>query len=279
MAVLLALLSAAGYGAGDFCAGLASRRFDPGPVSAATQAIALVAAAVSLTIVRGHSPTAGELWWGAASGVGSGVGVLALYRGLASGQMSVAATLSAVLAAVVPAIVGLALGNRLTAGAAIGIVIAVPAIAMVSWQPGSADPSAVRAGVAYGALAGLGFALLFIALDQAGTRAGAWPLIPSQAVAVLLVAPFAWSAVAKGGRPSRRAVALTVAGGILGGLANILFLAATGRGQLAIVAVMTALYPSVTIVLARFGLGERWSRVQGAGLLTAAAAIVLVTVG
>src|SRR5450631_515109 len=124
MAVLLALLSAAGYGAGDFCAGLASRRFDPGPVSAATQAIALVAATVSLTIVRGHSPTAGELWWGAASGVGSGVGVLALYRGLASGHMSVAATLSAVLAAVIPAIVGLALGNRLTAGAAIGIVIA-----------------------------------------------------------------------------------------------------------------------------------------------------------
>jgi hypothetical protein len=74
--------------------------------------------------------------------------VLALYRGLASGQMSVAATLSA--------------------------------IAMVSWQPGSADPSAVRAGVLYGALAGLGFALLFVALDQAGTHAGAWPLSPAR---------------------------------------------------------------------------------------------------
>jgi len=39
-----------------------------------------------------------------------------------------------------------------------------------------------------------------------------------------------------------------------------------------------ALSERAMALLARFGLGERWSRVQGAGLLTAAAAIVLVTV-
>jgi hypothetical protein len=33
--------------------------------------------------------------------------------------------------------------------------------------------------------------LLFIALDRAGTRSGAWPLIPGQAVALLSVLPFA----------------------------------------------------------------------------------------
>ena len=241
MAVLLALLSAVGYGAGDFCAGLASRRYDAGPVSAATQTIALVAAAVSLAIVHGHTPTAGELWWGAASGIGSGVGVLALYRGLAAGQMSVTATLSAVLAAVVPAIVGLALGNRLTAGAAIGIVVAVPAIAMVSWQPGSADPRAVRAGAAYGTLAGAGVRAA-VHRARSGRDAGRGVAADPQSGRWRCCS----SPRSRGrrwcGRVGRHAErwSLAAAGGVLGGLANILFLAATGRGELAIVAVLTA---------------------------------------
>jgi drug/metabolite transporter (DMT)-like permease len=278
MAVLLALLAAAGYGAGDFAAGLASRRFASGPVAAVTQTLGLVIVAVALLIFPGSGPSAPALWWGAASGLGSAVGALALYRGLASGQMSVVAAVSAVLSAVIPTIVGLALGDRLTVGAATGIVIAVPAIAMVSWQPGAADPRAARAGLLYGGIAGLGFALLFIALDRAGTRAGAWPLLPGQVVAVLLVLPVARRGLAGVGRPSRGASGLMVGAGILSGIASLLFLAATGHGQLAIVAVLTAMYPAVTILLSRTLLAERWSRVQGAGLVTAATAIVLVSV-
>lgn len=187
------------------------------------------------------------------------------------------AVLTAVLAAVIPAIVGLALGDHLTIGAAAGIVIAIPAIGLVSWQPQPAERSAARAGLLYGALAGLGFALLFIALDRAGTRAGACPLIPGQVVALLLIAPFAYRGLPRAGRPSRGALALGA--GVLGGAANLLFLAATGDGQLAIVAVLTALYPAVTVVIARALLSERWTRLQACGLLTAAAAIVLVTAG
>ena len=189
------------------------------------------------------------------------------------------AVLTAVLAAVIPAIVGLALGDHLTIGAAAGIVIAIPAIGLVSWQPQSAERSAARAGLLYGALAGLGFALLFIALDRAGTRAGAWPLIPGQVVALLLIAPFAYRGLPRAGRPSRATGALALGAGVLGGAANLLFLAATGHGQLAIVAVLTALYPAVTVLLARALLSERWTRLQACGLLTAAAAIVLVTAG
>jgi drug/metabolite transporter (DMT)-like permease len=43
-------------------------------------------------------------------------------------------------------------------------------------------------------------------------------------------------------------------------------LAATGAGQLAIVAVVTALYPAVTILPARLTLQERWSWLQIIGL-------------
>lgn len=277
--VVLGLLAAVAYGTSDFAAGLASRRFAPGPVTGVAQALGLITAAAAVLLFPGVGPRAAVLGWGAVSGLGSALGTLSLYHGLSVARMSVVAALSAVLTAVIPAIVGLALGDHLTIGAAAGIVIAIPAIGLVSWQPQSAERSAARAGLLYGALAGLGFALLFIALDRAGTRAGAWPLIPGQVVALLLIAPFAYRGLPRAGRPSRATGALALGAGVLGGAANLLFLAATGHGQLAIVAVLTALYPAVTVLLARALLSERWTRLQACGLLTAAAAIVLVTAG
>jgi len=64
--------------------------------------------------------------------------------------------------------------------------------------------------------------------------------------------------------------------GIAGAVASLLFLVATGAGQLAVVAVITALYPAVTVVLARVLLTERWTRPQIVGLLAAAAATALI---
>jgi hypothetical protein len=43
-------------------------------------------------------------------------------------------------------------------------------------------------GIGYGLVAGTGFAVLFIGLARAGTRAGAWPLVPGQLLAVAIVA-------------------------------------------------------------------------------------------
>jgi uncharacterized membrane protein len=57
----------------------------------------------------------------------------------------------------------------------------------------------------------------------------------------------------------------------------VLFLAATGRGELAIVAVVASMYPAFTVILARVVLKERWSRRQAIGLLVAAASVILVS--
>jgi drug/metabolite transporter (DMT)-like permease len=192
--------------------------------------------------------------------------------------MSVVATLAAVLTAVVPVIVGIALGDHLSAHAGTGVILALPAIAFVSWQRHAADPRSARAGLVYGVVSGLGFALLFIALDRAGTRSGAWPLVPGQLVSLVPVAPFAYRGLRGAGRPSRATTALIVGAGVLSATANLLFLAATGHGELAIVAVVTALYPAVTVILARLLLFERWNRLQAVGLAIAALAIILVSI-
>jgi drug/metabolite transporter (DMT)-like permease len=279
VAIVLALMAALAYGTSDFAAGLASRRYAAGPVTGAVEAITLLTSAAAVLLFPGAGPSGRVLAWGAVSGLGAALGTLSLYYGLAVASMSVVATLSAVLTAVIPVIVGLALGNHLSTGAEAGIAIAIPAIGLMSWRPEGDDRRAARAGVLYGLLAGVGFALLFIALDQAGTHAGAWPLIPGQLVALLLIAPFAYRGLTASGNSPRAAVRLTLGAGVLSGIANLLFLAATGRGALAIVAVLTSLYPAATVVLARAFLAERWTRLQATGLLTSVAAIILVTAG
>jgi len=279
MGVVLALLSALCYGSSDFIAGVGGRRSDPTTVTVIAQPFGLVAAAVAVIALSGRSPTPHALWWGALSGVGSGVGTVSLYRGLAVARMSVVAPLSAVLSAALPAVTGLLLGNRLGALAWAGIVVAMPAVTLVSLQPGEGQGSR-RAGIVTGLVAGTAFALLFIALDRAGTSAGAWPLLAGQAVAALTVV--AWAALARN-RPARttwsQAWQIGVAAGVLGGIANLLYLAATGAGQLAVVAVVTALYPAATVLLARLTLHEQWSRLQIIGLAVSAVAVAAISIG
>lgn len=276
---LLAILASVAYGLSDFGAGVASRRFSAGPVTALGQLIGLGAAILATIVFAGGRPDRSALIWGAVSGLGNGIGTLSLYRGFALGRMSLVTTVAAVPTVVLPTVVGVVLGDRPAPLAWVGLVSAVPAIGLVSWQPASGNQSAPRTGLLYGAVAGSGFALLFVALDLAGTHAGAWPLIPGQAVSTLVVAPFAFVGLRSAGRPSAITLAYMLGAGLVNGVANLLFLASTGRGELAIVAVLSAMYPAVTVLLAHVVLGERWTRLQLGGLLLAGAAVVLITVG
>jgi drug/metabolite transporter (DMT)-like permease len=279
MSIVLGLLAAAAFGAGDFFAGLASRRLRPALVTTASQFLGLAPAIAGVLLFPGDGPTGKALVWGAVAGLGSGSGALALYYGMTVGRMSVVATLSGLLAAVIPVLVGLIGGDSLSVASAAGIAIAIPAIGLVSWHPGT-DEAASETGAIWGVLAGVGFALLFIALDRAGTDSGAWPIVANQVSSIGVTGPLAALALI-GGRVvvSRKGVLLTIAAGTLIGLANVAFLAATHTGELAIVVVLTALYPGVTAILARLLLDEHWTRSQKVGLITAFAAVVLVSAG
>ncbi|GAB3684946.1 GRP family sugar transporter [Angustibacter aerolatus] len=280
MGALLGLLSALAYGSSDFVAGLAGRRGDPRAVAAVAQPFALVAALLAVVVARPDAPTAPTLWWGLLSGVGSAVGTLALYRGLAVARMSVVAPVSALVSAAGPALVGLLTGDRLSTLAWVGIVVALPGVVLVSRAPADDDPDR-SSGVGLGLLAGAAFALLFVALARAGTDAGAWPLVPGQVLVVVVV--WVYALVPRRVRPDaahwRSSVRPAVGAGVLGGAANLLYLAATGAGQLAVVAVLTSLYPAITVLLARTLLGERWGAAQKAGLGVCAAAVAAIALG
>ncbi|MEU0596944.1 EamA family transporter [Streptomyces sp. NPDC006393] len=77
----------------------------------------------------------------------------------------------------------------------------------------------------------------------------------------------------------RPAALPTAVAGLLSGVANLLFLTAAGHGRLTVVAVITALCPAATALLARVLLAERSTRLQAAGLLPATAATALTSPG
>lgn len=279
MAATLALLAAVLYGVCDFVGGLGGRRTAAAVVPIPMQAVALLTAGIAVLSGVGGAPTPAVLAWGAVGGIGSGVGNAALLRGLAGGRMSVVAPASAVVAAAVPAIVGVVSGERLTLLAWLGIALAFPAIALTSWtrEPGG---SSVR-DVGWGVAAGCGFGLLFVGLAHAGTDAGAWPLLPGQAVALAVVVVAAIPEIRRmrrRGEPLAMGTALRwgAAAGALAAIANLLFLTATGHGSLAVIAVLAGLYPAVTVLLAATLLRERIHGQQALGLLAAATAVVLI---
>ena len=130
----------------------------------------------------------------------------------------------------------------------------------------------------YGLVAGAFFALLFIGLDRAGSGSGMWPVAAAAAgeVAAALVAAIAvHSFVLCGGR----ARLLAVTAGVAGAAGTILFFYASHQGFLAVTAVLTSLYPAVTIVLARTVLGERLTALRLAGLGLAGVCVSLIAVG
>ena len=281
-AVWLSLVAAATYGLSDFVGGSVSRRTSAWAVALTAQVGALVVVLV-LAAATGGRPDGTDLAWGLLAGVGNGTGAAFLYRGLGSGRMGVVAPVSGVGAVALPVVVGLLLGERPGPLVWAGLVAAVPAIWLVTREPGgtggaegAAAPTA--AGLRDGALAGLGFGTLFVALSRVTPEAGFWPLALNQAVAVLVVLAVA-TALRASWVPPRACVPLGLTAGVLAAASTAVFLLATRTGYLAVTAVITSLYPAFTVVLAALALREPVHRVQGVGLGLCAVAVVLVALG
>jgi drug/metabolite transporter (DMT)-like permease len=274
--LLLALGAAAAYGLSDFLAGVLTRRgalFAIAVVSQSAAAGVVAAAAVA----RPGDLRPGALAFGALAGLGNAAGCVFLYRGLGRGRMAVVAPLSALVTAGVPVLAGVATGERPGLLPALGLLLALPAIWLVS-VAGPGLRGAARTDLVDGIAAGVGFGLQFTALGQVGRQGGLAPLALCQGVTVLSIvvaATFAGVPWLPRDAPSRRAVGP----GLLAGVATIWFQLAVQRGLLSVASVVAALYPAVTILLATVVLRERLGRTQGAGLALAAAAVALIAAG
>jgi drug/metabolite transporter (DMT)-like permease len=290
MLVVLALVSAATYGAADFLGGLASRRAGAIAIVVVSQCAGLLSLLVVLPFLPAASPAASDWLWGAAAGVTGGTGVALLYRALAITSMAIAAPITAVCAVTLPVAVSMALGERPGTGPLAGIALALASIVLVSQQDtrdsspaeGSTplvaqgfSPVHHSSGIATALASGVAIGLFFLAVAQMRPEAGLWPLIAARGVSVSLFAAMAVM-TKRSLRMPPSVIRIAVAGGVLDMLANVLYLVASRYGPLSIVVTLSSLYPAGTVLLARTVLGERLSWPQVIGIICALVAVVLI---
>lgn len=278
MAILLAALSAAVFGASDFLGGIASKRLAVLQVVAVSQVFSLILAVLAAPFFESSGLAAEHLAWGAGGGLAGAMGLGLLYRGLAQGQMAVVAPLTAITGSIVPIIVGLTLGERPSMIAWLGVAIAIPSVALITRSP-AGEPHRPTSGldIVLGLAAGVFFGLFGVFLAQTPEASGVWPLIAAKVASVSVVTGLV--VTVRQSIQVRGNVALLGTLGFGDMAANILILAALRRGLLSLVPVVGALYPVSTILLARIVLNERIHRIQGVGLVAAAVSVVTIAAG
>ncbi len=279
MPVLLALSAALCWGTSDFVGGVASRRGGRvNAVTLGTQTTGLLAFAPIAILIEG-TLTAADFWWALLGGMSSGTAIYLLYIGFTRSRTGVVAPIAAIGTAAIPALCGLATGETLEPWQAVGVLLGLTAIWLIS-RPGEVHFSDynTRAGVGYGIAAGVGFALMFIALDQLSADSGAWGVLPLRLGGIVMM--LAVAAVRRLPLLADRAVWWPIlASGLIGSLGNLAFIVATRNGNLSIVSVVSSLFPAATVGLAFLLLHERLGRVQLIGVGAALAAVALVSAG
>lgn len=295
---LLALASAIIWGGGDFSGGVAVKAAD-GTMRSAFRVV-LLSHTVSLSILLsasllwgGPRPSGTTLAWALAAGLFAALSLTTFYVALSAGAMGAAAALSGLLAAAIPAAVSsateglpgaLRLGGFAVAGLAIWLVAAaqhVPHGVAQPPQPQRAD----RRTMSFAIVAGIGFGLYFIAMKMAGRGGLLWPMtsvrIGSVATCAVLVLATSCSrqpsSASSHAYLPRRAILWAMGPALLDTGGNLLFMAATRMGRLDVASVLASLYPASTILLAAWMFHERPTRRQGFGMLTAAAAVVMIS--
>ncbi len=303
--MLTAVFSLAGalvFGAADFLGGLAAKRVSSVLVTA-------VAALTGFAMLAAAAPFLGGDWnrddvfWGVVSGVAGAIAISLLYACLAIGPMSILSPLTAVVSAVVPMVWGLVVaGERFAPLGYWALGLALVAVVLVGFVPerGAVRPSLRGILMAIGS--GIAIGTFFVTIDQTSEESGVVPLVLNRGVTAVIMfaavgvlalvaarrrermprpatlgaaaAPAGATAVAPsvvGTRSTATAtgVRLAIACGAVDVTANGLLLIGIRAGDLSVAAVLGAMYPAGTILLAALVLKERIAPVQWAGLVLA----------
>jgi drug/metabolite transporter (DMT)-like permease len=272
----LALASSVVWGAADFSGGSLTRRLPTLAVTIVSQAAGFGALLVALAV---HGEVTGRsLGLGVLAGLGGGAGLAAFYRALSIGTMSVVSPVAA-CGAIVPFAIALAAGDRPSALALAGAVVALAGAVLASVEERRAESRERARAIMLAAVAAvaLGVFVYFLGLgsregDVLSTLVGA----RIGSLAVLLVLTGATRAPL---RLAPRWVLPVAAVGLADLSANALFALASSRGLLSLVAVLGSLYPVVTVLLAHVVLGERLTRAQQAGVAVALAGVAAIAGG
>jgi len=267
------ILSALSFGAGDFAGAVAARRAGALVVVAGAHGIGLVALLVATLIIRPPLPDPEGILLGLAAGVAGAVGLAALYRGMSLGSMGLVTALSGAGSLAIPLVVAALLGAEATITQLIGVGCAAAAAVAAS---GASRGDLGRLALLLAGLAAVSFGTWYVLIDFAA-RAGdpLWAIVFSRAASAGLTAIVAVRRVGRGRFPVR----IVAAAGLLDVGGNALYVIARDSMPVSLAAALTGMYPVVTMLLARFVLGEHLPRLGQLSVALALLGVLLISIG
>ena len=165
LGVILALTSAAVWGAGDFSGGQATRKSHQYQVLflAAFSGIVIL---LACDLIWGEGfPTQSSFFWGFLAGSAGALGMAALYRALSMGNTASVAPTSAIVCAALPVLVGAFTAGLPKPIQLVGFALAFCGIWLLSKSPSSSEKS-FKEGMVLAFLSGIGFGGFFVFIAQ-----------------------------------------------------------------------------------------------------------------
>ena len=281
LSILYGILSAGTWGAADFIGGLASKRTSPYRVLFLAEVAGLIPfVALALLLHEPVPPTTDMLLGAGSSLVGLG-GLLMLYRALASGQMTIAAPVSALFAALIPVVFGFFALGAPSFATLLGFGLAFAAVWLISQTDLTDWRSPLKglrnlADLRLPLLSGLFFGAYFLIIHRATLNAFFWPLVAARLAGFVAFGLYALL-TRQPALPPREVWGLCIINGMIDIAGNGFYILAAQAGRLDVAAVLGALYPASTVLLAWVVLKEKINWLQTFGVLLAFVAIVLFT--
>ncbi|MFX0061528.1 MAG: EamA family transporter [Candidatus Hermodarchaeota archaeon] len=275
-AILFGLMSATSWGAGDFSGGIATKKSSVFNVIIISQTVGLSLLVILAFLYSEPFPSLNDILWGGLAGLFGAIGLMALYRGLALQNMGVVAPVSAVVTVIIPMGVGMLLEGFPTILQLLGCGIALIAVWFVS---SANDQGKIQfRTLDLPIIAGLGFGFFFVFIDQISEGSIFWPLTVAR-IASITTLVMLTIVLRQLEMPQTDQLPIIALAGIFDVGGNAFFVLAAQMGRLDIAAVLGALYPVVTVVLARIILKERLTHQQWSGIIAALISVFLITSG
>ena len=272
--VLLSLACAGAYGVADFWGGLATRRAHVMRVMPTILASGMVMLILMVPFI-GFKMSREALIAGLIAGIAGSIGYGLVLQSLALGPMGVVAPITAVTAAVFPFGVGYFRGEQLSIQGWLGAFFALISVILVSRSTADATHPVTRAAVLTAFFGGISVAVYLLGLAGAPSDSGIASVLVARICTFILVAVIAvtkWKSFGTD-RPDYK---MAIASGALDVWGGTTFMLASRHGALVIVSVISALYPALTVLLARVILHERLERHQVIGLIGAGVSVTLL---
>jgi drug/metabolite transporter (DMT)-like permease len=274
----LSLAACFGWGVADFLGGLKSRQLSVFSVLLVSSFFGLGAILIIVWVRGATPPNDPALLLAVAGGFAGVAAMFFLYRALSIGSMAIVAPISAT-GVILPVIISLAGGDNPTTLQKLGMAAAIIGAVLASREKnndGNGSRLATGVGLAIGSAIGAG--IFFVVMDRASEADPYWAafLMRFSYFAVLIIIFVLRRPDVRAGKIHMPALGVL---GICDALAGFAYALATTHGMLALVAVVGALYPAVTVVLSMLILRERPQPAQFMGVVLAVGGVTFISAG